>query len=92
MIIILYYINHILFSIDCTDGKMVYSGPRTNYIASDLAPVTRYSFHLQASTEGDDSPQSKVVSIITLESGKSEMSTISFLILAVCRQVLNIEM
>ena len=55
---------------------MVYSGPRTNYIASDLTPVTRYSFHLQASTEGDDSPQSKVVSIITLESGKSEMSSI----------------
>ena len=55
---------------------MVYSGPRTNYIASDLTPVTRYGFHLQASTEGDDSPQSKVVSIITLESGKSEMSSI----------------
>lgn len=64
--------NHIFFSIDCTDGKMVYSGPRTNYIASDLTPVTRYSFHLQASTEGDDSPQSNVVSVITLESGKSE--------------------
>ena len=51
---------------------MVYSGPRTNYIASDLTPVTKYSFHLQASTEGDDSPQSNVVSVITLESGKSE--------------------
>ena len=84
MIIILNERNHILFSIDCTDGKMLYSGPRTNYIASDLTPVTRYSFHLQASTEGDDSPLSKVVSVITLESGKSETSTISFLVHISC--------
>ena len=56
---------------------MVYSGPRTSYIASDLIPVTTYSFYLQASTEGDDSPQSNVVTVITLESGISETSTVS---------------
>ncbi|XP_078381872.1 uncharacterized protein LOC144664607 isoform X2 [Oculina patagonica] len=57
-------VTYLLFQ----DGKMVYSGPRTNYIANDLTPVTRYSFYLQASTEGDDSPLSKVVSVITPES------------------------
>lgn len=54
-----------------TDGTAVYSGPRTSYIANDLTPVTKYSFYLQASTEGDDSPSSNAVSIITPESGKS---------------------
>lgn len=47
----------------------MYSGSRTSYIANDLTPVTRYSFYLQASTEGDDSPFSNVVSVATPESG-----------------------
>lgn len=64
-----------MFLFNCTDGKVVYSGPRTSYIANDLTPVTRYSFYLQASTEGDDSPLSKVVSVVTPESGKSTTST-----------------
>ena len=80
MINFILQVNHLLFSIDCTDGKMVYSGPRTSYIASDLTPVTRYSFHLQASTEGDDSPLSKVVTVVTPESGKSGTSNFSYLV------------
>ena len=47
----------------------MYSGSRTSYIANDLTPVTRYSFYLQASTEGDDSPFTNVVSVVTPESG-----------------------
>ncbi|XP_068694893.1 uncharacterized protein [Montipora foliosa] len=46
----------------------IYSGPKTSYIANDLTPATKYSFYLQASTDGDDSPLSDVVTIATLES------------------------
>ena len=66
-------INHLLVMlIYCNaDEKLVYSGPRTNYIANDLTPNTKYSFYLQASTEGDDSPASKNVTVVTPESGTS---------------------
>ncbi|KAM7447165.1 hypothetical protein ABFA07_004601 [Porites harrisoni] len=57
-------VTYLLFK----DGVTVYSGSRTSYIANDLTPVTRYSFYLQASTEGDDSPFSNVVSVVTPES------------------------
>ena len=64
-------------SVKCSftpDEKLVYSGPRTSYIANDLTPNTKYSFYLQASTEGDDSPLSKNVSVVTPESGTSNPS------------------
>lgn len=57
-------VTYLLFQ----DEKLVYSGPRTNYIANDLTPNTKYSFYLQASTEGDDSPASKNVTVVTPES------------------------
>lgn len=57
-------VTYLLFK----DGVTVYSGSKTSYIANDLTPVTRYSFYLQASTEGDDSPFSNVVSVVTPES------------------------
>lgn len=49
----------------------MYTGPKTTYIANDLTPATKYSFYLQACTDGDDSPLSNIVTIFTLESGQS---------------------
>ena len=66
--------KYIYISVKCSfnpDEKLVYSGPRTSYIVNDLTPNTKYSFYLQASTEGDDSPLSKNVSVVTPESGTS---------------------
>ena len=60
-----------LYTFGFTDGTAIYSGPRTSYIANDLTPATKYSFYLQACTEGDDSPFSHAVSIVTPESGQS---------------------
>lgn len=57
-------VTYLLFK----DGTAIYSGPRTSYIANDLTPATKYSFYLQACTEGDDSPFSHAVSIVTPES------------------------
>ena len=57
---------HSLFS----DNDLVYCGPRNSYTASDLKPVSLHSFYLRTSTEGDDSPFSRVVSATTAESGE----------------------
>ncbi|XP_029211813.2 uncharacterized protein LOC114975773 isoform X3 [Acropora millepora] len=50
------------------DKTVTYTGPKTTYIANDLTPATKYSFYLQACTDGDDSPLSDIVTIFTLES------------------------
>ncbi|XP_074620364.1 uncharacterized protein LOC141879126 isoform X2 [Acropora palmata] len=50
------------------DKAVMYTGPKTTYIANDLTPATKYSFYLQACTDGDDSPLSDIVMILTLES------------------------
>ena len=71
-----------------TDGESVYHGPRTGYIANDLKPVTKYSFKLQAATEGDDSPYSNTVSVVTPESGITAVlqieTKVSFLVVTGC--------
>ncbi|RMX47552.1 hypothetical protein pdam_00019073 [Pocillopora damicornis] len=68
-------VTYLLFQ----DEKLVYSGPRTSYIANDLTPNTKYSFYLQASTEGDDSPLSKNVSVVTPESVPSAPQSLQVL-------------
>lgn len=50
------------------DNEMVYSGDEDSFIMNDAKPVTKYSFCLRVTTEGDESPFSHLVEDTTPES------------------------
>ena len=49
----------------------MYTGKETRCDVTGLHPCVQYSYKLRAYTEGDESPFSDSVSIVTEESGKS---------------------
>ena len=49
---------------------MVYRGEEDSFIMNDVKPVSKYSFRLRATTEGDDGPYSDIKTVTTPESGK----------------------
>ena len=49
--------------------KCLYEGKERNYTMKDIRPFTQYSFKVRAYTEGDESPFSEAVTIITEEAG-----------------------
>jgi hypothetical protein len=59
--------------------KCVYTGKETHCDVTGLHPCVQYSYKLRAYTEGDESPFSDPVSIVTEESGKSIIIEINWL-------------
>ena len=53
---------------------MVYRGEEDSFIMNDVKPVSKYSFRLRATTEGDDGPYSDIKAVTTPESGKVSFS------------------
>jgi len=53
-----------------SDTKCVYVGQDLNCEVEGLQPCTHYNYKLRAFTEGDESPFSEMVVVVTEESGK----------------------
>jgi hypothetical protein len=51
------------------DDEMIYMGDEDSFVVTDAKPVSKYSFRLRHSTEGDESPFSDSVHVETPESG-----------------------
>lgn len=51
------------------DDEMIYIGDEDSFVVTDAQPVTKYSFRLRHTTEGDESPFSNPVQVETPESG-----------------------
>ena len=54
--------------------RCVYSGKERSCQFKDLAPCVKLVFRLRAYTEGDESPLSDPVDLLTEEAGKSPLS------------------
>ena len=52
------------------DDEVIYMGDEDSFVVTDAKPVTKYSFRLRYTTEGDESPFSIPVQVETPESGK----------------------
>ncbi|XP_028395080.1 uncharacterized protein LOC114519192 [Dendronephthya gigantea] len=50
------------------DDEMIYAGDEDSFVVTDAQPVTKYSFRLRHTTEGDESPFSNPVQVETPES------------------------
>jgi hypothetical protein len=49
--------------------EMIYMGDEDSFVVTDAEPVSKYSFRLRYTTEGDESPYSNPVHVETPESG-----------------------
>lgn len=61
------------------DDEAIYMGDEDSFVVTDAKPVTKYSFRLRYTTEGDESPFSVPVQVETPESGShSYLDLLSF--------------
>ena len=58
------------------DDEAIYMGDEDSFVVTDAKPVTKYSFRLRYTTEGDESPFSVPVQVETPESGSHPPSFI----------------